>query len=212
MQEKLPFLEYMRDVYGREIFSSPEEHPLKAYFEEIHTCQKCELGKTRNYFVFGSGNPDADIMFVGEAPGEQEDKSGVPFVGRAGKLLDKVLTEVGISREDVFIANVLKCRPPQNRDPLPEEIALCENYLHRQIELINPNVIVALGRVAANTLLRESNALKDMRGITYQYHDVDLRVTYHPAAILRNMGMYDLLKNDMNELVEKYCKDVKPKV
>ncbi len=204
MQEKLPFLEYMRDVYGREIFSSPKEHPLKAYFEEIHTCQKCELGKTRNHFVFGGGNPDADIMFVGEAPGEQEDKTGIPFVGRAGKLLDRILEEVGISRQDVFIANVLKCRPPQNRDPFPEEIALCENYLHRQIELIKPNVIVALGRVAANTLLRESNALKDMRGITYNYHNTDLRVTYHPAAILRNMGMYGLLKGDMQELVEKY--------
>ena len=204
MQEKLPFLEYMRDVYGREIFSSPKEHPLKAYFEEIHTCQKCELGKTRNHFVFGGGNPDADIMFVGEAPGEQEDKTGIPFVGRAGKLLDRILEEVGISRQDVFIANVLKCRPPQNRDPFPEEIALCENYLHRQIELIKPNVIVALGRVAANTLLRESNALKNMRGITYSYQNTDLRVTYHPAAILRNMGMYGLLKGDMQELVEKY--------
>ena len=206
MQEKLPFLEYMRDVYGREIFSSQKEHPLIAYFEEIHTCQKCELGKTRNRFVFGGGNPDANILFVGEAPGEQEDKTGIPFVGRAGKLLDKVLLEVGISREDVFIANVLKCRPPKNRDPLPEEIALCENYLHRQIELIKPNVIVALGRVAANTLLRESNALKDMRGITYSYHNTDLRVTYHPAAILRNMSRYDILKGDIQELVEKYCK------
>jgi len=204
MQEKLPFLEFMRDVSGREIFSSSADHPLKTYFEEIHTCQKCELGKTRNYFVFGAGNPDADILFVGEAPGEQEDKSGVPFVGRAGKLLDKVLVEVGISRKDVFIANVLKCRPPKNRDPLPEEIALCENYLHRQIELIKPNVIVALGRIAANTLLRGSNALKDMRGITYTYHHTDLRVTYHPAAILRNMSRYDILKDDMEKIVEKY--------
>jgi uracil-DNA glycosylase len=204
MQEKLPFLEYMRDVSGREIFSSQKEHPLIAYFEEIHTCQKCELGKTRTRFVFGGGNPNADILFVGEAPGEQEDKTGVPFVGRAGKLLDKILVEVGISREDVFIANVLKCRPPKNRDPLPEEIVLCENYLHRQIELIKPNVIVALGRIAANTLLRESNALKDMRGITYSYHNTDLRVVYHPAAILRNMSRYDLLKGDMEEIVEKY--------
>jgi len=206
MQEKIPFLEYMRDVYGREIFSKAKKHPLEAYYEEIHTCQKCELGKTRNHFVFGAGNPDADIMFVGEAPGEQEDKTGVPFVGRAGKLLDRVLNEVGLSREDIFIGNVLKCRPPQNRDPLPEEIALCENYLHKQIELIKPNVIVALGRIAANTLLRQQNALKDMRGTTYNYHNTDLRVTYHPAAILRNMGMYDLLKHDMLDIFEKYGK------
>ena len=206
MQEKLPFLEYMRDVYGRQIFSSPQKHPLWDYYEEISSCLKCELGNTRNNFVFGAGNPDADIMFVGEAPGEQEDKLGIPFIGRAGKLLDRVLDEVGLSRKDVFIANVLKCRPPKNRDPLPEEIALCENYLHRQIELINPNVIVALGRISANTLLRQQNALKDMRGITYNYHNTDLRVTYHPAAILRNMGMYDLLKGDMREIVGKYAK------
>lgn len=206
MQEKLPFLEYMRDVYGREIFSSPKKHPLWDYDEEINTCLKCELGKTRNHFVFGAGNPDADIMFIGEAPGEQEDKLGVPFIGRAGKLLDRVLNEVGLSREDIFIGNVLKCRPPKNRDPLPEEIALCENYLHKQIELIKPNVIVALGRIAANTLLRESFALKDMRGTTFNYQNTPLRVTYHPAAILRNMGMYDLLKGDMEEIVEKYAK------
>ena len=199
-------MEYMRDVYGREIFSTPHHHPLEDYYQEIHTCMKCELGKTRTHFVFGAGNPNANILFIGEAPGEQEDKTGVPFVGRAGKLLDKVLEEVGISRRDVFIANVLKCRPPQNRDPLPEEIALCENYLHRQIELIQPNVIVALGRIAANTLLRESFALKDMRGTAFNYHNTDLLVTYHPAAILRNMGMYDLLKGDLEEIVQKYVR------
>lgn len=204
MQEKLPFLEYMRDVYGNEILSSPHPHPLEKYFYEISDCQKCELGKTRQHFVFGAGYLDANIMFVGEAPGEQEDKLGLPFVGRSGKLLDKVLEEVGITRKDIFIANVLKCRPPKNRDPLPEEIALCENYLHKQIEIIQPQVIVALGRVAANTLLRAKNALKDMRGITYNYHNTNLRVTYHPAAILRNMGMYDLLKSDLAEIVEKY--------
>ena len=206
MQEKIPFLEYMRDVYGREIFSSPKKHPLWDYYEEINTCLKCELGKTRINFVFGAGNPNANILFIGEAPGEQEDKLGIPFIGRAGKLLDKVLEEVGISRQEVFIANVLKCRHPQNRDPLPDEIALCENYLHKQIELIKPNVIVALGRIAGNTLLRESFALKDMRSTTFNYQNTPLRVTYHPAAILRNMGMYDLLKDDMLEIVEKYGK------
>ena len=204
MQEKLPFLEYMKDVYGKEIITSPHPHPLEEYFHEINQCQKCELGKTRQHFVFGAGYPDANIMFVGEAPGEQEDKLGLPFVGRSGKLLDKVLEEVGLSRKDIFIANVLKCRPPKNRDPLPEEIALCEHYLHKQIEIIKPNVIIALGRVAANTLLRAKNALKDMRGITYNYHNTNLRVTYHPAAILRNMKMYELLKGDLEEIVKKY--------
>lgn len=201
MQEKISFIEYMRDVYGREVLTGDLRSPLDLFYEEIRDCQKCALGKTRHHLVFGAGNPHADLMFVGEAPGEQEDLSGIPFVGRAGKLLDKVLQEIGLSREDIFIANVLKCRPPGNRDPLPEEIALCEPYLHRQIELIKPRVIVALGRIAGNTLLRESNALKDMRGRTYSYHDTDLRVTYHPAAILRNMGMYDLLKGDLEAVL-----------
>ncbi|MDZ7797573.1 MAG: uracil-DNA glycosylase [Candidatus Marinimicrobia bacterium] len=203
MQEKIPFIEYMKDVYGKEVYAGERRSPLYAFYEEIKNCNKCALAETRYNLVFGAGDPDADILFVGEAPGQQEDLSGIPFVGRAGKLLDKVLAETEISREDVFIANVLKCRPPQNRDPLPEEIALCEHYLHRQIELIRPKVIVALGRIAANTLLRESNSLKSMRGQTYRYHDTDLRVTYHPAAILRNMNMYDLLKNDLQEVVKR---------
>ncbi|MCK4812929.1 MAG: uracil-DNA glycosylase [Candidatus Marinimicrobia bacterium] len=206
MQNKIPFLEYMKDVYGNKVLSGDLSTPLDDLYDEIHECQKCPLGATRHHLVFGQGDPEANIMFVGEAPGEQEDLSGVPFVGRAGKLLDKLLNEIGISREEVFIANVLKCRPPQNRDPLPEEIELCEKYLHRQIELIKPKVIIALGRIAANTLLRESNSLKSMRGIIYRYHDVDLIVTYHPAAILRNMGMLDLLKGDLQAAADKYQK------
>ncbi len=204
MQEKIHFIEYMKDVYGRELIGGALRTPLDDYYDEIRNCRKCALAETRHHLVFGAGNPQADILFIGEAPGEQEDLSGIPFVGRAGKLLDSVLQEIGISRGDVFIANVLKCRPPANRDPLPEEIALCEPYLHRQIDLIKPRVIVALGRIAANTLLRESNALKDMRGITYRYHGTDLRVTYHPAAILRNMGMLDLLKDDLNNIAGSY--------
>jgi DNA polymerase len=204
MQEKIPFIEYMKDVYGREVLAGDLRSPLNTFYEEIRDCQKCALGRTRQHLVFGAGNPEADILFVGEAPGEQEDLSGIPFVGRAGKLLDNILQEIGISREDVFIANVLKCRPPENRDPLPEEIAFCEPHLHRQIELIRPRVIVALGRIAANTLLRESNSLKDMRGRTYRYHDTDLRVTYHPAAILRNMSMLDLLKGDLASILKDF--------
>jgi DNA polymerase len=199
MQEKIPFIEYMKDVYGNEVFTGDLRSPLGKFYEEIRDCQKCALAKTRHHLVFGAGDPHADILFVGEAPGQQEDLSGVPFVGKAGKLLDKILAETGIPRNEVFIANVLKCRPPQNRDPLPEEIAACEPYLHRQIELIEPKVIVALGRIAANTLLRASNSLKSMRGKVYRYHGTDLRVTYHPAAILRNMNMYELLKDDLKE-------------
>ncbi len=197
MQKTLPFIEYMMDVYGKKVYTGDLRSPLHIFYDEIRNCRKCALAETRKHLVFGAGDPDADILFVGEAPGQQEDLKGVPFVGRAGKLLDRVLGEIGIFREDIFIANVLKCRPPQNRDPLPEEIARCEPYLHRQIELIKPKVIIALGRIAANTLLRESNSLKSMRGRTYRYHETDLRVTYHPAAILRNMNMYDLLKGDL---------------
>jgi DNA polymerase len=204
MQQKIPFIEYMKDVYGDTLLRCDRRSPLTDLYEEIRDCRQCALSETRKHLVFGAGNPNANIMFIGEAPGEQEDLKGVPFVGRAGKLLDDVLREIGISREDVFIANVLKCRPPGNRDPLPAEIEVCEKHLHRQIELIHPTVIVALGRIAANTLLRESNQLKNMRGITYRYHDTDLRVTYHPAAILRNMGMLDLLRDDLREIARKY--------
>ena len=136
------------------------------------------------------GNPQADIVFVGEAPGEQEDIQGEPFVGRAGKLLDKILKAIGKQRDnDVYIANVIKCRPPNNRDPLPSEVEKCEPYLRQQINLIKPKLIVALGRVAGKTLLKQDIPLKEMRCKTYDYAGTPLRVTYHPAALLRNPGL-----------------------
>jgi len=118
--------------------------------------KKCQLGNNRKNFVFGDGNANADIMFVGEAPGATEDETGITFVGKAGKLLDKLLMDINLSRDDIFIANVLKCRPPRNRDPLPDEIATCEPYLHKQISLIKPKVIVALGRIAGKTLIKKN--------------------------------------------------------
>ena len=162
---------------------SPE---LKSFYEQIHTCQKCHLGSTRKNFVFGVGNPKADIMFVGEAPGQDEDEKGIPFVGRAGKLLDKMLAAIGLSRNDVFIANVLKCRPPQNRDPLPDEILQCEPYLKKQMELIEPKLLVALGRIAGQVLLKRNDSLSILRQETLLYEKTPLIVTYHPAALLRN--------------------------
>jgi uracil-DNA glycosylase family 4 len=162
---------------------SPE---LKEFYDKIHTCQKCGLGKTRKNFVFGTGNPKADIMFVGEAPGKDEDEKGIPFVGRAGKLLDKMLAAIGLHRNDVFIANVLKCRPPQNRDPLPDEIMHCEPYLKYQLELIQPKVLVALGRIAGQVLLKRNESLSVLRQDTLLYEKTPLIVTYHPAALLRN--------------------------
>jgi uracil-DNA glycosylase len=159
---------------------------LRDFYEEIKDCQKCRLGSTRKNFVFGVGNPNAKIMFVGEAPGREEDEQGIPFVGRAGQLLSRMLASIGLSRDDVFIANVLKCRPPQNRDPLPEEIAHCEPYLKKQLSLISPVLIVALGRIAGQVLLRREDSLSQLRQTIHLYEKIPLIVTYHPAALLRN--------------------------
>lgn len=162
---------------------SPE---LQNYFEEIKDCQKCALGSTRKNFVFGYGNPQAKLMLVGEAPGRDEDEQGVPFVGRAGQLLDKMLYAIGLNRDSIYIANILKCRPPQNRDPLPDEIAKCEPYLHRQLEIIRPKLLLALGRVAGQNLIKQEASLSAMRNQDYSYKGTPLIVTYHPAALLRN--------------------------
>lgn len=160
--------------------------PLAKFQAEIHECQKCPLGATRNKFVFGTGNPQADLVFLGEAPGAEEDRLGEPFVGRAGKLLDKMLAAIGLSRSDVYILNVLKCRPPENRNPKPDEVAQCEPYLQEQLRLLDPKLIVTLGRVAAQTLLRVTDSLKDMRARVFEYRGIEVRTTYHPAALLRN--------------------------
>jgi len=152
----------------------------------ICSCTKCSLSETRNKFVFGVGNPRADVVLIGEAPGAEEDKQGEPFVGRAGKLLDKILEAVHFTRDDVFICNILKCRPPNNRDPLPAEVEQCEPYLHRQLALLQPKVMLALGRIAAQTLLRTKDSLTTLRSETHEYQGIPLIVTYHPAALLRN--------------------------
>ena len=153
---------------------------------EVSRCTLCSLHKTRTQTVFGVGNQDADWLFIGEAPGAEEDRQGEPFVGRAGKLLNAMLFALGLQRQAVYIANVLKCRPPNNRDPQTEEVARCEPYLLRQIELIGPRVIVALGRHAAHSLLKTELPLARLRGQRLQYHNIPLVVTYHPAYLLRN--------------------------
>jgi len=160
--------------------------PLYDFYYQVKDCQNCALGSSRTHFVFGAGNPQANLMFIGEAPGRDEDLQGVPFVGRAGQLLTLMLQSIQLDRKDVFIANVLKCRPPKNRDPLAEEIEKCEPYLIKQIELINPKLIVTLGRFAALTLLRSKAALGVLREEMHNYNSVPLVVTYHPAALLRN--------------------------
>lgn len=153
---------------------------------EVSACTKCALHKTRTQTVFGVGNCNAKWMFIGEAPGADEDRQGEPFVGKAGQLLNAILFAMGLKREEVYICNVLKCRPPGNRDPQPEEVAQCEPYLIRQIELIRPQLIVALGRHAAHSLLKTEVPLAKLRGQKLSYHGTPLFVTYHPAYLLRN--------------------------
>ena len=170
---------------------------LNKYQVLISNCQECQLSKTRKNVVFGFGDPNADLMLVGEAPGYDEDNQGVPFVGKAGKLLDKILLAIDLNRfEKVYIANILKCRPPKNRDPLPSEIETCIPYLKKQIEIIRPKLIVALGKVAGKSLTGEDISLKEMRDTTYSYNGIPLKVTYHPAALLRNQNLKILAWDD----------------
>ena len=159
-------------------------------WDELRTavsgCTRCRLHETRTQTVFGVGNPAADWLIIGEAPGAEEDRRGEPFVGRAGRLLDEMLRAIGEARSSVFIANVLKCRPPNNRDPKPDESAACRSYLERQIELINPRIILAVGRIAAQQLLATDAPVGRMRGKVHRLGDVPLIVTYHPAYLLRS--------------------------
>ncbi len=154
--------------------------------EQICNCQKCALGSTRKSFVFGVGNPNADVVIVGEAPGADEDEQGEPFVGRAGQLLNKILEAIHFKREEVYICNILKCRPPNNREPQADEIGQCEPYLWKQLEIIKPKMILCAGRVAGQALLRTNASLTSLRGTVHDYRGIPLMVTYHPAALLRN--------------------------
>lgn len=154
--------------------------------KEANGCSECRLSKHRNSVVFGSGNANAALMFIGEGPGAEEDRQGMPFVGPAGELLTKIIGAMDIERDDVYITNVVKCRPPQNRDPNPDEAAACRGFLERQIELVQPRVVVALGRVAAQNLLDSSAPLGRLRGTWHSFKGVPVRATYHPAALLRN--------------------------
>ncbi|MGI9270434.1 MAG: uracil-DNA glycosylase [Woeseiaceae bacterium] len=152
----------------------------------VAACTRCELHKSRTQTVFGVGNRDADWLIIGEAPGAEEDRRGEPFVGRAGKLLDEMLRAAGQDREQVFIANILKCRPPNNRDPEADEAGACRSYLDRQIALLKPKIILAVGRIAAQTLLATDTPVGKLRGTVHQFGDVPMVVTYHPAYLLRS--------------------------
>ena len=163
-------------------------------------CTRCRLSEGRTRVVFGSGNPAADLMFIGEGPGAEEDRQGLPFVGAAGELLTRIIQAIEMRREDVYIANVVKCRPPGNRDPQPDEVAACRGYLERQIALVRPKVIVALGRVAAQTLLGNDAPIGRMRGQWFRVQGIPTRVTYHPAALLRNSGLKRPTWEDMQQV------------
>jgi len=193
----LETLALARDFLSREIAYAPASiariddresggDPLTILGQETCNCQKCGLAKTRASVVFGSGNTNADLMFIGEAPGAEEDRQGVPFVGSAGQLLTRMIEAMGLTREDVYITNIIKCRPPNNRDPKPDEIDECQPYLLQQIDLIAPVVICTLGRFAAQALLQTTESMGRLRGKIFEYQGAKLVPTYHPAALLRN--------------------------
>ncbi len=177
---------------------------LVGFFHELENCKKCELCQTRTNVVFGSGDPDSEIMFVGEAPGFNEDKQGKPFVGRAGKLLEELLEEIGLTREKVFIANVLKCRPPDNRDPQPDEIESCKEHLFKQIELIRPRVICTLGNFSTKLLTGSPEGITQVHGKLRQLSISDMTVSlypiFHPAAALYTPKMRETLSEDFKRL------------
>ncbi|MCX7947172.1 MAG: uracil-DNA glycosylase [candidate division WOR-3 bacterium] len=201
-------LKFLAEILGiKEVFLDEnymdKARVLKLYEERIKNCTKCELHKSRTKFVFSSGNPYARVVLIGEAPGYEEDKKGLPFVGKAGKLLTKILEEINIDREkDVYITNIIKCRPPNNRDPNNEEISTCEPYLKHQIRIIRPSLLVALGRYSGGLLSNKpyDRALKNRGEIIESIYKIPLLITYHPAAALRNPSLELIIKSDLEKI------------
>ncbi|MCX7877740.1 MAG: uracil-DNA glycosylase [Ignavibacteria bacterium] len=195
------------DIFGNVVVKR-ESWEFAESLDELNSmicnCKKCPLGETRTNFVFGVGNPMADIVLIGEAPGAEEDAQGEPFVGRAGQLLNKILEATGFSREEVYIMNILKCRPPGNRNPLPEEVEKCRPYLEKQLKLINPKLILMLGKVAADALLKTREPLHKIRGKILNYKEWKVMVTFHPAALLRNPHWKRPAWEDMQKFRDYY--------
>ena len=198
------------DVHQRIGMLIPEDSPLRGmgHLDEVRAwvaaTELIELDRTRIKPVFGVGNPQADLMVIGEAPGAEEDKQGEPFVGRAGKLLTEILKAIGFERSDVYIANILKSRPPDNRPPKPEEVKAHLPILHKQIALIQPKLILCVGRTSGTSLLGKDSSLKDMRGVFHDYHGIPVMVTYHPAALLRNPNWKRPTWEDVQLLRKRY--------
>ncbi|MDD4203228.1 MAG: uracil-DNA glycosylase [Candidatus Omnitrophica bacterium] len=181
-----------------------ETSSLNEMKKEVVTCQKCSLCKTRTNVVFGEGSEKAELVFVGEAPGEDEDIMARPFVGKAGQLLTQIIEKgMKLKREDVYICNVLKCRPPQNRNPLPDEIDKCEKYLLQQLKIIKPKVICTLGKFASQTLLKSETPISKLRGKFYDYHGISLMPTFHPAYLLRNPQDKKLVWEDIQKIMSR---------
>lgn len=181
-----------------------ETDSLERLDSAISGCLKCTLGSTRKNFVFGVGNPKAKLVLIGEAPGADEDEKGEPFVGRAGQLLNKILAAVQLRREDVYICNILKCRPPNNRDPLPQEAEACEPYLKKQLDIIKPKLILCLGRIAGQTLLKTNASLTELRKNVFIYEGIKVLVTFHPAALLRNPNWKRPAWEDVQKMRKMY--------
>ncbi len=196
-----PRSQAVRPKVSRGASGSPDG--LAAIREEMENCHRCPLGKGRKNLVFGEGNPHADLVFVGEAPGADEDEKGRPFVGRAGQLLTKIVLAMGLKREDVYICNILKCRPPGNRNPQPDEIAACEPFLIRQLQAISPKFICALGSFAARTLLKTESPITALRGRFQNYHGIRVMPTYHPAYLLRNPDAKKLVWQDVQMIMKE---------
>jgi DNA polymerase len=207
-------LAYFADIGWGELYLKKPRPPLDpqaaeraaqlaALAEAAAACTRCRLAEGRRTVVFGAGNPQAELMFVGEGPGAEEDRQGLPFVGPAGELLTKIIQAIDLERDDVYIANVVKCRPPGNRDPQPDEVAACRGYLERQIELVRPKLLVALGKVAAQTLLGTEGPIGQLRGRWHSVQGIPTMVTYHPAALLRNAALKRPTWEDMQQVRDR---------
>ncbi len=188
-------------VYEYLFSSKAKDGKILPLRDEAQRCQRCSLAKTRNKVVFGSGNIRARLMFVGEAPGHEEDVQGMPFVGEAGTLLTKIIEAMGLKREDVYICNILKCWPSKNRNPLPEEISVCMDYLYKQIEYIKPEVICGLGKFASQTLLNTETSITKLRGTWHEFRGIKFMPTFHPAYLLRNPSGKKLVWQDIKKIM-----------
>ncbi len=192
-----------------ELLERIENDTLLKIREDIGDCTRCRLHKKRNHIVFADGNPKADLVFVGEGPGADEDATGIPFVGRAGKLLTQMIEAMGLQRKDVYICNVVKCRPPENRQPEPDEVTTCSPYLVRQLEVVNPKVIVCLGATAAKTLLETDMGISKFRGQWLDFRGKKLLATYHPAYLLRNPAAKSEVWKDLQKVMAELGLEVK---